>query len=332
MSNCRASLDYKLFGLRTLILENDSIRTTIMLDRGANFYEFILKKANKDLLFHHPRVKPRAPVLGALAGIDNWWYGGIDEILPTAFFSTYRGDEYPIIGELWTQTYTCDLLTQTPDEVSAYLSTNTIISPFKIEKWVTLRGDESRVTVRTKITNTGYRDFHFLWGYHCTFAVTPDHRIDMPASKMLVEDMLDSRFKAGSEYTWPTATDKNGKTYDLSKVLDSSALMYEYHYATELSDGWLAVTDTKKQTGMGVAFPKEILSKIHLWLNYGIWRNCYNVGLYPLTGYPAAFHKAAEQGTCSRLDPGQSLDCEVSFVAYSGVSQVKRIDRNGKVS
>ena len=332
MSGCKAFLDAKLFGLRSLVLENDLIRTTILLDRGANFYEYILKKENHDFLFHHPRVKPRPPVLGAMAGIDNWWHGGIDEILPTAFFSTYRGDEYPIIGELWAQSYTCDLLSQSSQEVEAYLSTNTIISPFKVEKWVRLKNDESKVSVRTKITNTGYRDFHFLWGYHCTYAIDTDHRIDMPAGKMLVEDVLESRFKPGSQYDWPFATDNSGKKYDLSKILEPSALMYEYHYATELKEGWLAVTNTRKQIGLGVAFPKEILSKIHLWLNYGVWRNCYNVGLYPLTGYPATFHKAAEQGTCSRLDAGESLECEVSFVAYSGVSQVKHIGETGKVT
>jgi hypothetical protein len=277
-------------------------------------------------------VKPKHPVLGALAGIDNWWHGGIDEILPTAFFSTYRGDEYPIIGELWAHIYACEILEESPERVIAHLSTYTTISPFKVEKWLKLVNGESKLNIRTKITNVGYRDFHFLWGYHCTFTVNTDHRIEMPAGRMLVEDMAESRFKAGSEYNWPHATDKSGRKYDLSKVLEPSELMYEYHYATELKEGWLAVTDSKKQRGFAVTFPKETLSKTHLWLNYGIWRNCYNVGLYPLTGYPATLHKAVEQGTCSRLDAGKSLECDVNFLAYTGVSGVKHISQDGKVT
>jgi len=332
LSGCRASLDFSLSGLRALLLENDQIRTAILLDRGGNIYEYVLKSENCDFLFHHPRVRPRPPVLGTAGGIDNWWFGGIDEILPTVFLSTYRDEEYPIIGELWAQKYSCDILRQSGDEAEAHLSTHTTISPFKVEKWIKLVAGEPRLRIRTRITNTGYRDFHFLWGYHNTFAVTPDHRIDMPALKMLVEDMPESSFKSGMEYDWPLAVNKSGRKMDLSKVLEPSALMYEYHYATELKEGWFAVTDSKKRMGMGMVFPKEILSKIHLWLNYGIWRSCYNIGIYAMNGYPAALHKAVEHGVCSRLDAGKSLECEVSYVAYSGVAQVSHIDSNGKVN
>lgn len=332
VSGCRASLDHSLFGLRSLRLENDLIRTTILLDRGANIYEYVSKHQDQDFLFHHPRVKPRPPVLGTAGGIDNWWFGGIDEILPTAFPSTYRGEEYPVIGELWAQAYSCNILKQATDEVEAYLLTQTTISPFKVEKWVKLVTGEPRLRIRTRITNTGHRDFSFLWGYHNTFAVTTDHRIDMPATKMLVEDALESRFNPGTEYDWPIATDRSGKKIDLSEVLEPTELMYEYHYATELREGWLAVTDSMRKIGLGMSFPKETLSKIHLWLNYGIWRSCYNIGLYAMTGYPAALQRAAEQGTCSCLDAGKSLECEVSYVTYTGVSHVSHIDSNGHVS
>ena len=57
LANCRISSDSQLFGLRSLVLENELIRTTILLDRGANIYECVLKSENHDFLFHHPRVK-----------------------------------------------------------------------------------------------------------------------------------------------------------------------------------------------------------------------------------------------------------------------------------
>jgi len=297
-------------------------------------YEFISKKEDFDFLFHHPRVKPRAPVLGALAGIDNWWHGGIDEILPTAFFSNYRGDDLPIIGELWAQNYECKILTQKPDELEAYLQTSTVISPFRIEKWVSLREGEPSLNVRTRITNTGYSDYHFLWGYHCTLAVNPDCRIDIPAGKVIVEDFSasGSRFKPGLEYQWPHPTDNSGKPHDLSKVLDSSSKMHEFHYATNLKSGWLAVTNSKRKIGFGISFPKEVLTTIFVWINYGVWRNCYNLGLYPMSGYPGPLHKAIEQGTCSHLDAGKSLECQVKFLTYSGTSMVSGIGIDGKVT
>jgi len=333
LSGCRASLDFQLFGLGALILENEAIRTTILLDRGANIYEYVLKPRNHDFLFHHPRVEPKPPVLGTAAGIDNWWFGGIDEILPTAFPSTYRGEEYPVEGELWAQKYSCEILNESSDEVEAFLSTQTTISPFKIQKWVKLVGGEPRLRIRTRITNTGYRDFHFLWGYHSTFAITPDHQIDMPAGKMIIEDLVpESRFQPGTVYNWPIAIDKSGSKVDVRKTLEPSAYIDEYHYATELKKGWYAVTDSKKKMGIGMLFPKETLTTIHLWLNYGFFRGCYAAGLYAMTGYPAALHKAIEQRRCSHLDAGESLECEVSYLAYAGLAQVSDIDANGKPS
>ena len=313
-------------------MENDVIRTSILLDRGANIYEYVLKARNHDFLFHHPRVKPSKPVLGALQGIDNWWHGGIDEILPTILFSTYRGDEFPIIGELWAHAYSSQISTERPDEVEVYLQTDTTISPFKIEKWVSLKSDDPILRIKTRITNTGYDDFDFLWGYHSTFAVNSNCRIDIPVEKMVPEDVSFSKFKPEVEYQWPNGTDKNGRKYDLTQVLEPSTLVGEFHHSKAVKEGWAAVTNSKEQIGFGIVFPKEILTTLYLWLNYGAWRNAYNVGLYPVSGYPATLHKAAESRTCSRLDPSKSMECEVKFVCFSGLSRVSTIDVNGKVT
>ena len=109
-------------------------------------------------------------------------------------------------------------------------------------------------------------------------------------------------------------------------------MMHEFHYGRELKAGWLAVTNSKESLGFGITFPKEILNTIYFWLNYGFWRGCHNMGLYPMSGYPATLQKAAEAGTCSHLGPGESLECEVRMVAYTGLSRVTNIDSNGKVS
>lgn len=155
----------------------------------------------------------------------------------------------------------------------------------------------------------------------------------MPAGKMLVEDLVpESRFQPGTAYTWPMAIDKSGQKVDVSRPLEPSAFIDEYHYATELKEGWYAVTDSVEKNGIAMLFPRETLSSIHLWLNYGFFRGCYAVGLYAMTGYPAALNRAIGEGRCSHLDAGESLDCEVSYIAHTGLARVSHIDAHGKPS
>jgi len=330
MTSCKASLDRSLFGLRTLTMENDRVRTSILLDRGANIYEFVLKSRDRDLLFHHPRMKPTRPILGVQSGIDNFWFGGIDEIFPTNFASSYKADDYPIVGELWARDYECKILKQEADEVVAYLLTDTVIASFTLEKWITVKANEPKLEIKTKLTNRGYVDFDFIWGYHATFPVNTHTWIGLPASQAIVEDFPASRFEPGLRYDWPKAKTKTGEVVDMSTVPPPSATMHEFHYGL-LNDGWLAVTDSKQKIGVGASFPKEILKYVFLWVNYGYWRGCYNVGVYPVTAYPAALDRAVREGRTPTLKGGESLECEVSFVGFTDIDRVKRIDSEGNV-
>jgi hypothetical protein len=86
--------------MRSVILENDDLRVVVLTDYGAKILEFKLKCKAHDLLYHNPRVEIRMPVYGV--NVDNWWHGGIDECIPTCHPTTYRGEEYPNLGEVWS--------------------------------------------------------------------------------------------------------------------------------------------------------------------------------------------------------------------------------------
>lgn len=60
----RISTDWTYKGMRALVLENDDLRATVLVDYGAKVLEFRLKSMNRDLLYHNPRVEIRTPVYG----------------------------------------------------------------------------------------------------------------------------------------------------------------------------------------------------------------------------------------------------------------------------
>jgi len=331
MRGCRISTDWHYNGMRTLILENELLRSSILVDFGSKIFEFIHKQSDRDLLYHHPRVEIRAPVYGVNA--DNWWPGGIDEAIPTGHVSKYEGEEYPYLGEVWSLPWQYEVLSREDDNVSAHLWRTTVIAPLLVEKWITLRGGEAMLRLRHRITNLGPSEFKFLWGIHPALAISPSSRIDIPAEDVLIEESLPNDRLGGrnTTYEWPYAIDREGRRVDMRVVQPEGAQTCDFHFATKLTDGWLAVTDREAGVGFGLVFPKEVFNTIWLWLVYGGWRGVYCAAVEAWTGFPAKLNEAVERGRHSTLGPKGSLECETIMLAYAGASAVERITRTGEV-
>lgn len=317
--------------MQTVILENEYLKISILIDFGAKIFEFIHKPTDRDFMYHNPRVECRTPVYGV--NVDNWWTGGIDEAIPTGHVSIYKGEEYPYLGEVWSLPWSYDIMKRENDEVKIHLWRNTVIAPLKVEKWITLREGERMVRFHHKITNLGASIFEFIWGIHPGFSVNPNSRIDIPAKDVFIEESLpnDRLGKRGTIYKWPYATDKYRNMIDMRKVQPEEAQTSDLHYARELTDGWFALTDTATKEGFGFVFPKDIFKVIWLWLVYGGWRGLYCIAIEPWTGYPAELDMAVKEGIYSTLETGERLECDTLALTYKDVTKVERITANGEV-
>jgi len=326
----RISTDWTYRGMRSLVLENDDLRTTVLPDYGAKVFEFTLKSLGRDLLYHNPRVEIRTPVYGV--NMDDWWHGGIDECIPTGAPSTYRGEEYPYMGETWPLAWDFEIQKNSSEEVTVHLWRPTIIAPLLVERWMTLRDHGSVLEMRHKITNLGYSDFQFLWGIHPALAINLSSRIDIPKSKVIIDTSFPgNRLGApGDSYQWPYVN-TGGRTVDMRAVNPPESQTWDLHYATDFAEGWLAVTDTSAKAGFGMAFPKEILKCIWIWMVYGGWRGLYCAAVEAWTGYPTKLEDAIKQGKYYSLNAGENLTCETRLVGYKGMTQVNRIRPDGKV-
>jgi hypothetical protein len=329
---CTVSASWLYKGMRTIILENKTIRATILPDFGAKIFEFILKKHGRDLLYHNPRVEIRAPVFGA--NVDNWWHGGIDECIPTGQPSNYNGEDYPYLGELWSLPWEYAIEENSPKRITIHLWRTTIISPLLVERWMSLSDDRSVIDMSHKITNLGYADFQFLWGIHPGIAVTRSSRIDLPPCKVIVEESMPNNRLGikGTTYEWPYAKTRDGKTVDMRIVSSPEAQTWDLHYVLKFAEGWLSVTDSSSKTGIGLVFPKDIFKCIWLWLVYGGWRALHCVAVEAWTGYPGKLDEAVKNGIYSNLPAAGTLSCNTKIVAYEGVSHIDRISPDGTVA
>ena len=322
MPAAKIDVHWRYHDLRAIVLENAQLRLTLLPEVGAKLYDLIAKAFDRNLLWHNPRLEPRRPVFGQ--NFDDWWSGGWDEVFPTCDASSYRGESYPYLGELWSLPWSWEVEAAGPAEVRVHLERTTIIAPARMEKWITLRADEPAVRFRHRLTNVGTQPMDFVWGIHPCFRVEPGYRIDAPARLGVIGHTATAPLgPVGTTYAWPSP--------ELTVVPPPERGWCEGHYATELTDGWVALTDAKTRVGVGLVFPREVFPVVWCWMVYGGWRGHYHVALEPWTGWPHQLDRAVAAGRHRTLPPGACLECETMAVVYQGVERVTALGWDASV-
>lgn len=316
-------------GLDALALENDALRVTVVPSMGGHVAELVDRAAGRDLLWHNPRATPRPAPYGA--HFDDWWSGGWDEIFPSGDSGRLNGEPLPYMGELWCLPWTASSsVAAHQDEASIETVGFGTVAAARFERRLSLAASEPVLRAHYRIENLDVRTLPFTWGIHPSFAVGPTHRIDHPGSAMLVGVSSSPEIGVpGAGYTWPWLNDPTAPTgrRDMSLVRDRDAGVFGGHWATDLADGWLALTDSATRRGLAIVFDRAIFPHAWLWQVYGGWRGHHHVALEPWTSYPMDLEGAIAAGRARTLAPGEILETDVMFVLHAGLDRVGGIDR-----
>jgi Domain of unknown function (DUF5107) len=299
------STEWTYRGLDAGLLENEHVRLVVLPGAGGKIFEFTHKASGRDLLYHNPRVPVRAPVYSA--NFDDWWSGGIDEAFPNGVPVERDGEQLPYIGEAWSLPWE---MRQDTDS-SLVLTVRGVIFPFELERRIELRDGESFARLTYTVTNVGVAPFDFIWGIHAALAVGPATRLLVPATTGVIEESApDDRLGTnGTTYPWSKSK--------ITKLAAEPAGTVDFHYATDLTDGWVAVWDEKLESGFGISFPTEVFNTAWVWVVDGGWRGLRAVALEPWTGWPADLNEAADAGRSRRLAAGEPLTVDVRLHAFT---------------
>ena len=162
----RTTLD----GLGAIVLENDALRVTVLPGLGAHVSELVDKAVGRDLLWHNPRTAPRPAPYGAY--FDDWWSGGWDEIFPSGDTGLLHGERLPYMGEMWCVPWTAEIV-DGPAEASVTTVGFGTIAPARVERTLTLRGDEPVLRARYRITSLDVRPLPYLSLIHISEPTRP---------------------------------------------------------------------------------------------------------------------------------------------------------------
>ena len=310
-------------GFEVVVFENEKLRLTILPEIGAKIHQMIDKRIDRDLLFHHPRVELRPPVFGA--NVDNWWTGGIDDVIPTGHPCVVNGDELPFLGEVWSLGWQWEQLS--PNSVK--FSRQGVITPFRLERIMTLKPGESFVTLDYTLTNIGTKSFPYLWGIHPAVPVGKSTRIDVPAREAwradgnLPEGVSENYAAGKTAEPWPIAA--------LAKLAAEPRNTWYYFYLSKLKSGWLAISDPTENWGFAMTYPREVFPEVHVWLVDGGWRGLRCAVVEPWSGRPARLDQAMAAGHARTLEPGAQATAQVRLIAFTPKGPVRGFDPKGNL-
>lgn len=348
---CRIIDDLIYKGMRTLFLENENVRVGVLLDKGADIFQFLHKPTDTDFLWHSPQglVRPdrfqatRASSSGAF--LDSY-HGGWQEILPGGGPVDYEGAELGLHGEVTHLGWDFDILEDRPERISVRLSVNLIRTPLRLERIMTLESGASALFIEEKLTNLSPQPLEFMWGHHPAFGapfLRQGVRLFVPAGKGQVHSpkfTSSSLLEPGATFDWPLANSSvpTLSQRDLSLVPGAEAGFAELIYLSELSDGWYAVVDPQRKLGFGLAWQKEVMPYLWFWMVYGRapgypwWDQVYVMALEPWTSIPNNLDIVRQRGISAKLKGGEQLTFACTATVIAGKERVSRIDLMGNIS
>lgn len=347
-TGCRVSLDYTYRGMRVGFLENDLIRVGLLLDKGADIFEFTFKALDLDFMWQSP-IELRKPFVATSAlpegAFHDYYYGGWQEVLPSAGWATepYMGTYQGLHGEVSLLPFEAAIVADEQDYVSLRTWVRTYRSPLKLERSLSLEKGKAALFIKERLTNESDGEFAIMWGHHPALG-TPfldEHCVvKTPAKKVEVAAYhQNGLWQPGGDYDFPMVPNRRtGVSQDITKILPRSTRSVDVVFFKELSEGWYGITNTQLGVGFGMAWDARLFKYLWMWQVYGghndypWYARTYNCALEPFTSYPpGGINNAIKNGSAYIMRPNEVIETELVSVAYQK-SDISRIMLDGTVT
>ncbi len=346
-TGCRISLDYTYKGMRIAYLENALLRVGVLLDKGADIFEFTYKPRDLDFMWQSPTPMQK-PFIATSAlpngAFHDYYYGGWQEVLPSAGFSPepYRDVYQGLHGEVSLLPFEAQIAEDTPDCVSLRARVRLYRTPLALVRTMTLRRDAAALFIHERLENESPGPFAIMWGHHPAFGepfLDESCMVHIPASQVDVLDFHpNGQWQPGQDYAFPLVRNRrNGALEDVTRVLPRANHSVDLIYFKGLAEGWYGLTNQRQGIGFGMAWDASLFRSVWMWQLYGghddypWFGRAYTCALEPFTSHPGlGIKRAVEDGTAVILGPEEVRETDLVAVAYEGEG-VSRIAADGTV-
>jgi galactose mutarotase-like enzyme len=336
---------------RALLLENDWLSTTVLLDQGADIHTLVYKPTGVDVLWKPPRP-PREPGIGPTPAGDSFavwtahYRGGWQIIFPNFGPAVeYKGAPLDFHGEAARTVWQVEALEASEAQALVTLGVTLLKSPFRIQRRMSLKADQPLLSIHETITNDGPEAMDCMWGHHPAFGaplVSPDSFIDSGARLIESDDdyrVIGNDLPLGQSWRWPMVANRRGEALDLSRLPAPGSGHSRVLFLKDFEESWYALTNPTLGFGVGMVWNGDLFPYACFWQETGGVRDypffgaAYVTAIEPNSSYPGHGLTAVMRETSTQLvlEPGQSRSLDLKAVLYSGSQRVTRIDPQGTV-
>lgn len=300
--SCGAYKDQK-----AVVLESETVRAVLLPGWGAKLASLVHKGLAAETLWQNP-----APAYTPSRYGDPYEQGefsGFDEMFPTISRCLYEsppwaGVEAPDHGEVWSIPWEHAL-----ERDSLRLWVHGVRFPYRLEKEVSLEG--GRLTARYRAANLSPFPLDFIWAAHPLFNAAEGMRFLVPPGMERIVNAVPGPVLGpyGERYAFPAARPAGGAEVRLDRVpARNPAGWQKYWFAGPVTEGWCLLADPAKELTIGLAFPKDKVPYLGMWLNEGGYAGQYNIAPEPATAAMDRIDFSKMWGMGSALPPGGSRE------------------------
>ena len=347
---CRVNDQVVLHGIPALIIQNELIQVVILVGKGGEVAQFLYKPLDVDFLWRGPNSlhnPSQFPANGGLppAPFFDHWSGSWIEVVPNGGPACdYHGAQLGFYGDTVNIPWEYKILEDSPECVRIGMWVKAYRTPFLLQRVITIQSLKPALFFEERLTNLGHEPMDYMWGHHPVLGapfLDESCRISAPASRVEVlhdEDGPDYRMGLHQVGRWPLIKNRDGDPLDLRDVPPPSGSTMDNCYLSEFEEGWIAVSNMRKNVGFGLAWDPKVFRYVWIWealgggKGYPWYGRTYNVGIEPWSGFPCAgLNEAIRRNTSLQLQPGKSLDVWLTAAAYTDHAEVHSIQRDGTV-
>ena len=333
--------------VRTVILENEKISATILVDKGTDIISLNYKPMDLELLWSASTglslLKKRAYTQFDEDFIDNGYIGGWFECFPNAGPDTlYNGQHFKGNAEVTYLPWEYSVEQDDEKEVTLKFFVRLTKLPLMLTKYITVKSGEAKLFIREEAVNLSAEPCGYLWGHHPNVGgrfLDESVRIDFPNVNIKPLDFVEGpRAKKGYWETWPTAV-VDGITYDYrsypKKGEPGGALLYMANF----EHAWGAIRNQNRSIGIGYSWDKEAFPNAILWVANQKGTEDGAVGgkdlvtIFPKSGDVNALGASEAAGELRIIPPREKITSWFTATVFScDEKPVQMIDKNGEVS
>ncbi|MFC5530708.1 DUF4432 family protein [Cohnella yongneupensis] len=324
---CRIHDQYSYFGMRAIVLENDLVRISLLLDKGTEIYEFVYKPLDLDLMWltangvQNPNEYLSTSADPIAAFID-YYPGGWQEVFPNGGpTSAYLGAQFGQHGEVAHMPWDYEIVEDSEQRISVRFIVRTKKVPFRLSKVLSLSKGSATLSIEEELTNLSGEPLHYMWGQHLVFGkpfLDEQCRIEMPDRVEILTEAPDAAAvpggrveRASAKYAWPYATGiSSGDNVDLS-ALPPVGTPTDIVYLTNFPPcAWYRVSNPTLGAAVKVEWDADKLPYLWYWQEFGATKGYpwygrhYNIGLEPFSSYPThGLEAAIRNGSAAAIGP-----------------------------